>query len=49
VIGEFSEIQRRVRGPLRSMLLRLNNICFRLMLPPGPAVTNLLVFRKQGP
>jgi SAM-dependent methyltransferase len=49
VIGEFSEVQRRVRGPLRSMLLRLNNLCFRLMLPPGPAVTNLLVFQKQGP
>jgi len=48
VIGEFSEIQRRVGGPLRRMLLRLNNLCYRLKFPPGPAVTNLLVFRKQG-
>jgi len=48
VIGEFSEIQRRVGGPLRRMLLRLNNLCYRLKLPPGPAVANLLVFRKHG-
>jgi 2-polyprenyl-3-methyl-5-hydroxy-6-metoxy-1,4-benzoquinol methylase len=47
VIGEFSEIQRRVGGPLRRILLRLNNLCYRLKLPPGPAVTNLLVFRKH--
>jgi len=47
VIGEFSEIQRRVRGPLRRMLLRLNNLCYRLKLPPGPAAANLLVFRKD--
>jgi 2-polyprenyl-3-methyl-5-hydroxy-6-metoxy-1,4-benzoquinol methylase len=47
VIGEFSEIQRRLGGPLRRMLLRLNNLCYRLKFPPGPAVTNLLVFRKD--
>jgi 2-polyprenyl-3-methyl-5-hydroxy-6-metoxy-1,4-benzoquinol methylase len=47
VIGEFSEIQRRVRGPLRWVLLRLNNLCYRLKLPPGPAATNLLVFMKR--
>jgi len=46
VIGEFSEVQRRVSGPLRSMLLRLNNLCYRLKLPPGIASANLLVFRK---
>jgi 2-polyprenyl-3-methyl-5-hydroxy-6-metoxy-1,4-benzoquinol methylase len=46
IVGEFSEIQRRVRGPLRALLLRLNNLWFRLSLPPGPAVTNLLVFVK---
>lgn len=46
-IGEFSEIQRRVGGPLRWTLLRLNNLCARLNLPPGPAVANLLVFRKR--
>ena len=28
-IGEFSEIQRRVGGPLRRLLLRLNNFCYR--------------------
>ena len=44
--GEFSEIQRRVSGPVRSGLLHLNNICYRLSIPPGPAFTNLLVFRK---
>jgi 2-polyprenyl-3-methyl-5-hydroxy-6-metoxy-1,4-benzoquinol methylase len=47
IVGEFSEIQRRVRGPLRPLLLRLNNLWFRLRLPPGPAVTNLLVFVKN--
>jgi hypothetical protein len=47
VIGEFSEIQRRVGGPLRWFLLRLNNLCYRLKLPPGPAATNLLVFMKH--
>jgi ubiquinone/menaquinone biosynthesis C-methylase UbiE len=46
VVGEFSEIQRRVRGPLRAALLRLNNLWFRLRLPCAPAVTNLLVFEK---
>jgi SAM-dependent methyltransferase len=48
VIGEFCEIQRRVGGPLRRMLLRLNNLCYRLKLPPGPAVGNLLVFQKDA-
>ena len=47
VIGEFSEIQRRVSGPLRRILLRLNNLCYRLKLPAGPAVANLLVFQKE--
>jgi hypothetical protein len=47
VVGELSEIQRRVQGPLRAALLRLNNLWFRLKLPPGPAVTNLLVFVKH--
>ena len=48
IIGEFSEIQRRVGGPLRRVLLRLNNLCYRLKLPPGPAVANLLVFQKAA-
>lgn len=47
VIGEFSEIQRRVKGPLRRALLRLNNLCYRLKFPPGPAATNLLIFQKR--
>ena len=44
--GEFSEIQRRVRGPLRNALLHLNNICYRMGIPPRLAIANLLVFRK---
>jgi SAM-dependent methyltransferase len=46
VIGEFSEIQRRLDGLPRQILLRLNNLCFWLKLPPGPATSNLLVFQK---
>ena len=49
VAGEFSEFQRRVKGPLRRMLLRLNNLYYRAHLPPGPAVANLLVFQKHDP
>jgi 2-polyprenyl-3-methyl-5-hydroxy-6-metoxy-1,4-benzoquinol methylase len=49
VVGQFSELQRRVHGPLRRVLLRWNNLCFRLQAPAGPAVTNLLVFRKHAP
>lgn len=45
-IGEFTELQRRLRGPLRRLLLRFNNLCHRLGLPPGPAVANLLIFEK---
>jgi ubiquinone/menaquinone biosynthesis C-methylase UbiE len=44
--GEFSEIQQRVRGPLRRLLLYGNNLAYRLALPPGPASTNLFVFEK---
>jgi hypothetical protein len=29
------------------VLLRLNNLWFRLRFPTGPAVTNLLVFEKS--
>jgi SAM-dependent methyltransferase len=46
VTGEFSELQRRVKGPLRRMLLRLNNLYYRFRLWPEPAVANLLVFQK---
>jgi SAM-dependent methyltransferase len=47
LIGQFSEIQRRLGGLPRRLLLRTNNLCFRLRLPPGPAVTNLLIFEKR--
>jgi ubiquinone/menaquinone biosynthesis C-methylase UbiE len=47
-IGQFSEIQRRVGGLPRRLLLRFNSLCFSLGLPPGPAVTNLLIFEKKA-
>ena len=47
VIGEFSELQRRVAGPLRRVLLHLNNICFRLNAPASAGVTNMLIFQKN--
>jgi SAM-dependent methyltransferase len=47
VIGEFSEIQRRVGGPLRRLLLRLNNLFYGLKLSAVPAASNLLVFEKR--
>jgi SAM-dependent methyltransferase len=46
VIGEFSEIQRRVKGPIRFGLLHLNNFLFRLRFPARFGVCNLLVFKK---
>lgn len=46
--GEYSEFQRRVKGPLRGLLLRLNNLCYALRLPARPACANLLVFEKSG-
>ena len=33
VVGEFTEIQRRVGGVPRRLLLRLNNLYYRLKLP----------------
>jgi ubiquinone/menaquinone biosynthesis C-methylase UbiE len=47
MIGEFSELQRRVGEPLRRILLRLNNLCFRLNVPASAAVTNILIFQKN--
>lgn len=46
VIGEFTEIQRRVSGFPRELLLRFNNFCYSANLSPAPAVTNLYVFEK---
>jgi SAM-dependent methyltransferase len=45
--GAFTEIQYRIRGPLRQLLLHGNNLAYRLGLPPGPAATNLFVFEKR--
>ena len=44
--GEFTEIQRRVKGPFRRLLLHGNNLYYRLGLPPAPASANLFVFEK---
>jgi ubiquinone/menaquinone biosynthesis C-methylase UbiE len=46
LIGEFTEIQRLVRGKPRELLLHLNNLCYSLKIPPAIAVTNLFVFEK---
>lgn len=50
-IGELSEFQRhfgeRLRW-LRRLLISLNNLAYRLKLPPKLGVTNLLVFQKEG-
>jgi SAM-dependent methyltransferase len=48
LVGEFSEIQRRVGGPLRRSLLRLNNFCFRKKVSPAAAAANLLIFEKRA-
>jgi SAM-dependent methyltransferase len=45
--GEFSELQRRVPGALRSPLLGLNNFYYRHNFPAGSATTNMLIFRKE--
>jgi hypothetical protein len=47
VAGQFSELQRRTSGMLRNLLLHFNNGYYRLGLPAGPAITNLLVFQKK--
>lgn len=44
--GEFSEFQRRATGPARRMLLKFNNLAFRLGFPASWAVGNLLIFEK---
>jgi SAM-dependent methyltransferase len=46
VVGEFSEIQRRLEGPIRTALLHLNTVIFRLGIGQRLAVANLLVFEK---
>lgn len=46
--GEFTELQRRVHGRARNLLLRWNRAYGRLGLPAGPCADNLLVFEKNG-
>ncbi|NEO85626.1 MAG: class I SAM-dependent methyltransferase [Spirulina sp. SIO3F2] len=46
-IGEFTEIQRRLGGIPRSILLHLNNLAYRLKLPAQLATTQLLIFEKR--
>jgi SAM-dependent methyltransferase len=46
IVGEYSDIQRRVRGPIRRVLLKANNLLYRLRVSPRHAVANLLIFRK---
>lgn len=47
-IGEFSEVQRRLRGAPRRALLRLNNLAYRAGFPAWTGTTNLLVYSKPG-
>lgn len=46
-IGEFSEIQRRIHGFPRKVLLHLNNLAYRTSIPASLAVTQLLIFEKS--
>jgi len=47
--AEFTEMQRRVPlAPARTTLRLLNRTWFKLHLPAGPAITNLLVFQKPS-
>lgn len=46
-IGELTEIQRRVKGISRNILLRINNLAYRLNFPPQIASSSLFVFEKQ--
>ena len=47
-IGELSEIQVRLRGFPRHVLLHLNNLAYRMNFPPRIGATNLYVFEKTG-
>ncbi|MEZ6318361.1 MAG: class I SAM-dependent methyltransferase [Phycisphaerales bacterium] len=48
VLGEFSEVQRRVKGLPRRALLHANNAAYAMRLPARWGVTNLLVFERTG-
>lgn len=47
-IGELSEIQRRLNGTPRQLLLQLNNLAYRWHFSANLATTNLFVFEKNG-
>lgn len=47
-IGEFSEIQRRIEGTPRKLLLQLNNLAYRWQFPANLATTTLFVFEKNS-
>ncbi len=46
--AECSEIQRRVNGPVRSALLRVNNAAAAMGVPARCSATNLLVFERTA-
>lgn len=46
IAGEFTETQRRLRGPLRRFLLWVNRAYSFLYLPARPCADNLLIFEK---
>lgn len=48
VIGELTEVQRRVKGLPRRALLHANNAAYACRLPAGWGVTNLYVFERTA-
>ena len=48
VVGELTEIQRRVKGPPRWGLLRMNSAASRLNVGSHAGATNLLVFERTA-
>jgi len=47
-IGELSEIQRRLRGLPRRILLHLNNVAYGLAIPPRLGAATLSIFEKES-
>jgi len=47
-IGELSEIQLRLKGLPRKIMLRINNLAYRLNFSPRIARTTLYVFEKEN-
>ena len=48
IAGQFSELQRRMRGLPRRAVLHWNNLWYNLGLPAWPSVANLLIYRKDA-